>query len=67
MLCITKQKYKILKFYGRIIYKKEEFYTKGFNTVEEAALAYNELARQYYKNRAFQNKIINEDIIIFED
>jgi hypothetical protein len=45
------------KFCAGIIYKEQKYRTKGFETVEEAALSYNELAKQYYGDRAFINKI----------
>jgi len=43
------------KFCAGIIYKEQKYRTKGFETVEEAALSYNELAKQYYGDRAFLN------------
>ena len=45
------------KFYAKIIYEGKQYNTTSFETVEEAALSYNELAKQYYGDRAFINKI----------
>ena len=45
------------KFQAEIVYKGKKYRTSGFETVEEAALAYNELSNHYYKHRAFQNEI----------
>ena len=55
------------KFCGVVRYNGQRYRTKYFNTVEEAALEYNELAKEHYKHRAFQNIIIKEDNIVFED
>ena len=38
-------------------YEGQKYCTSSFETVEEAALAYNELAEKYYKHRAFINII----------
>ena len=46
--------YKAVLYHNNIMY-----YSKSFKTVEEAALAYNELAKQYYKDRAKLNTIKN--------
>ena len=46
------------KYYAYIKYNKKLYWTKMFAIVEEAALAYNELAIHYYKDRAMINKII---------
>jgi hypothetical protein len=54
------------KFYAEITFEKQKYRTNIFDTIEEAALAYNELAKQYYKERAFIN-VIKKDIIVFED
>ena len=43
------------KFRALLRYKGKNYYTKVFKTVEEAALSYNELAKQYYGDRAFLN------------
>ena len=55
------------KYIARLIYKGQIYTTKSFDTVEEAALAYNELAKQYYKHRAHENIIKQQDNILFED
>ena len=45
------------KFRATLVYEGKQYYTSVFETVEEAALAYNELSKQYYKHRAYQNII----------
>ena len=45
------------KFCAQLTYKGKKYYTSVFETVEETALAYNELAKEHYKHRAFQNII----------
>ena len=52
------------KFRAKFKYKGQVHNTSVFDTVEEAALAYNELAKQYYKHRAHENII--KDNIVFE-
>ena len=47
------------KFCAYLIYEGQKYCTTVFETVEEAALAYNELAEKYYKHRAFINIIKN--------
>ena len=51
------------KYYrAQITCNNKRYTTKAYNTIEEAALAYNELAKQYYGDRAMLNTIIK-----FED
>jgi hypothetical protein len=49
------------KYIAYIRYNKQRFIEKGFNTVEEAALAYNELALKYYGDIAKLNVIVNNE------
>ena len=55
------------KYSANFRYEGQTYRTKSFDTVEEAALAYNELAKQYYKHRAHENIIKQQDNIVFED
>ena len=52
------------KFCAQLTYKGKQYYTSVFDTLEEAAIAYNELSKQYYKHRAHENTI--KDNIVFE-
>ena len=45
------------KFFAYLIYEGQHYYTSVFETVEEAALAYNELSKEHYKHRAHKNII----------
>jgi aspartate carbamoyltransferase regulatory subunit len=47
------------KFCAQLNYEGKKYYTTVFETVEEAALAYNELSKKYYKHRATINLIKN--------
>jgi hypothetical protein len=46
------------KYLAVICHNNKTYTTKGFDTVEEAALAYNELAIKYYGDKAILNTVI---------